>query len=56
VDFARQEVVVEVRMQAEMFALYTWSHKATVGCRLFLTSRLGNWFMDLLMYGMLLWP
>jgi hypothetical protein len=23
VDFARQEVVVEVRMQAEMFALYT---------------------------------
>ena len=22
----------------------------------FLTSRLGNWFMDLLMYGMLLWP
>ena len=42
VDFARQEVVVEVRMQAEMFALYTWSHKATVGCRLFFDVQAGE--------------
>lgn len=55
VDFARQEVVVEVRMQAEMFALLE-ATKLPLDVDFFLTSRLGNWFMDLLMYGMLLWP